>query len=77
MKKKESKNESKKETKKVKKVEKKENLFKEIKKEMSKVHFPNKKDMVKYSLATITFVLFFGIYFYVIELIMALIKSLV
>ena len=67
----------KKESKKVKKVEKKESLFKQIKKEMAKVHFPNKKDMVKYSLATISFVLFFGIYFYVIELVMALVKSLI
>ncbi|MBQ8472890.1 MAG: preprotein translocase subunit SecE [Bacilli bacterium] len=77
MKKKESKKEVKKDLKKEKKVEKKESLFKQIKKEMSKVHFPNKKDMVKYSLATISFVLFFGIYFYVIELVMALVKSLV
>ena len=61
--------------KKEKKDKKKESLFKQIKKEMSKVHFPNKKDMIKYSIATITFVIFFGIYFYVIELIMALIKS--
>ena len=68
----------KKETKKeVKKVGKKENLFKQIKKEMSKVHFPNKKDMIKYSVATISFVIFFGIYFYVIELIMALVKTLI
>ena len=77
MKKKESKKEVKKDIKKEKKVEQKESLFKQIKKEMSKVHFPNKKDMVKYSLATISFVLFFGIYFYVIELVMALVKSLV
>ena len=77
MKKKESKKEVKKDVKKVKKSEKKENLFKQIKKEMGKVHFPNKKDMVKYSLATISFVLFFGIYFYVIELVMALVKSLI
>ena len=78
MKKKESLKEVKKVDKKVKKEKKdkkKESLFKQIKKEMSKVHFPSKKDMIKYSLATITFVIFFGIYFYVIELIMALIKS--
>lgn len=55
---------------------KKESLFKSIKKEMSKVHFPSKKEMVKYSVATVSFVLFFGIYFYVIQLVMALVKSL-
>ncbi len=56
---------------------KKDGLFKQIKKEMSKVHFPNKKDMVKYSVATICFVIFFGVYFYLIELIMALVKTLI
>lgn len=81
MKKKEELKEVKKVSDKVKKVKKekkeknKESLFKQVKKEMSKVHFPSKKDMIKYSIATITFVIFFGIYFYVIELIMALIKS--
>ena len=56
---------------------KKDNLFKQIKKEMQKVHFPNKKDMVKYSIATIVFVLFFSGYFYLIEIAMAFIKSLI
>ena len=79
MKKKETKNEKKEVKKVVKKdkKEKKENLFKQIKKEMAKVHFPNKKDMIKYSIATISFVLFFGIYFYVIQLVMAFVKSLI
>ena len=61
----------------IKKKEKKENLFKQIKKEMSKVHFPTRKDMVKYSIATIVFVLFFAGYFYLIEVVMAFIKSLI
>ena len=38
---------------------------------------PNKKDMVKYSVATICFVIFFGVYFYLIELVMALVKTLI
>ena len=56
---------------------KKDSLFVEIKKEMQKVHFPSKKDMVKYSVATISFVIFFGIYFYLIQLAMAFIKSII
>ena len=60
-----------------KKKEKKDSLFKQIKKEMSKVHFPTKKDMIKYSIATIVFVIFFAGYFYLIELVMAFIKSLI
>ena len=60
-----------------KKVVKKDNLFLQIRKEMSKVHFPNKTDMIKYSIATISFVIFFGIYFYLIQLAMAFIKSII
>ena len=56
---------------------KKNSLFTEIKKEMEKVHFPSRKDMVKYSVATIVFVIFFALYFYAIELVMAFLKSLV
>ncbi|MBR3660427.1 MAG: preprotein translocase subunit SecE [Bacilli bacterium] len=56
---------------------KKESLFKQIKKEMQKVHFPSRKDMIKYSIATIAFVVFFAVYFYAIELVMAFIKSLI
>ena len=68
-----TKKESKKDDKKV----KKDSLFVEIKKEMQKVHFPSKKDMVKYSIATISFVIFFGVYFYLIQLAMAFIKSII
>lgn len=68
-----TKKESKKDVKKV----KKDSLFVEIKKEMQKVHFPSKKDMVKYSIATISFVIFFGVYFYLIQLAMAFIKSII
>ena len=79
--KKEEKKEVKKVSKKVKtkeaKKSKKEGLFTQIKKEMQKVHFPTRKDMVKYSIATIFFVVFFAGYFYLIELVMALIKSLI
>ncbi len=50
-------------------------FFKEVKKEMSKVKWPSRKEMVQYSIATITFIIFFGIFFYVIEIIMALLKA--
>ena len=59
------------------KKEKKESYLKQVKKEMAVTHFPNKKDMIKYSIATIFFVIFFGAYFYLIELIMAFVKSLI
>jgi len=45
--------------------------------EFKKVHWPNKKDMIKYSIATIVFVIFCGLFFYAIDVIFALIKSLI
>ena len=54
---------------------KKTSYFKEVKKEVSKVVWPSKKNMVKYSIAVIAFILFFSVFFYVIELIMALIEA--
>ena len=51
-------------------------FFGEVKKELSKVKWPSKKDMIKYSIATIVFVLFFGIFFYLIEVMMWALKNL-
>lgn len=53
------------------------NWFKSVGKEVSKVKWPSKKEMIKYSVATIVFVVFFALFFYVIELLMAFLKSLV
>ena len=67
----------KKETKKkdVKNTTKKASFFKEVKNEMSKVKWPSKKDMIKYSIATILFIIFFALFFYLIDLVMALLKE--
>ena len=47
-----------------------------VKSETKKVHWPNRKDMVKYSIATILFVLFCSLFFYAIDIIFAFLKSL-
>ena len=52
-------------------------FFSEVKKELGKVKWPTKKDMLKYSVATISFVIFFALFFYLIDLGVAFIKSLV
>jgi len=44
--------------------------------EFKKIHWPSKKDMVKYSIATVFFIIFFGLFFYIIDIIFALIQSL-
>ena len=54
---------------------KKPGFFKEVKAEMSKVKWPSRKDMVKYSIATIVFVIFFALFFYAIDFLLALLKE--
>lgn len=86
IKKKEKKKEIKKTTKKVvKNTQKKEkkSLFVRfrifchgVKSEFKKVHWPSKKDMVKYSIATIFFIIFCALFFYLIDVIFAFVQSL-
>lgn len=47
-------------------------FFGEVKKEVSKVKWPSRKDMVKYSIATISFIVFFALFFFIIDMIMAI-----
>ena len=72
---------SKKETKKEKKI--KVNIFKAIgkyfkgvAKETKRIKWTNGKELVKYSVASIMFVMFFGLYFYGIDWIALLVRSL-
>ena len=62
---------SKKNTKKV----SKKHFLGEVRSEMAKVKWPSKKDMVKYSIATIVFVIFFALFFYAIDMVIALLKE--
>ncbi len=48
-----------------------------VKSETAKVHWPGKNDMIKYSVATIVFIIFCSLFFYLIEVIFALIQSLI
>ena len=69
----------KKSTKKVesKNKEKKTNVNKTtLKSEFNKIKWPTKKEMVKYSVATILFIVFFALFFEIIQLIMAALKNL-
>ena len=52
------------------------NFFKDVKQEVSKVKWPTKKDMFKYSLTVILFIVFFALFFSAIDVVVALIKSL-
>ena len=44
--------------------------------EFHKVHWPTKENMIKYSKATIFFIVFFSLFFYLINVLFALIQSL-
>ena len=47
-----------------------------VKSEFSKVHWTSRKDLVRYSVATISFIIFFALFFYVIDIIFAFVQSL-
>lgn len=68
---------SKKETKKEGIFKRIKNWFKSVRKELSNVTWPSKKIMVKYTVATLLFIVFFSLFFYLIEIAMAFFKSLV
>ena len=55
---------------------KKESWFKGVVSEFKKVRWPNKKEMVKYSIATILFIIFFAVFFYLIDILLAFLHSL-
>lgn len=47
-----------------------------VKSEAGKVHWPTKKDMFKYSIATVLFIVFCSLFFYIIDVIFALVQSI-
>ena len=47
-----------------------------VKSEAVSVHWPSKKEMVKYSIATICFIIFCALFFYAIDIIFALVQSI-
>ena len=65
------------------KKEKKENVFKRIGKyfkgvgkEIKRIKWTERNDLLKYTLCTLGFVIFFGVYFYAIDWIVLLVRSL-
>ena len=55
---------------------KKESWWHGVKSEFKKVRWPSKKEMIKYSIATICFIIFFAVFFWIIEMIAYLIKTM-
>ena len=49
--------------------------FKGVKKEISRIRWTSKKELVKYSVSTVAFMIFFGVFLYAIDLLVALLRS--
>lgn len=52
-------------------------FFADVKGELKKVRWPNKKEMLKYSIATISIMIMFGLFYTIIDLASAGIKMLI
>ena len=52
-------------------------FFKGVDKERKMVRWPNGKDMVKYSVMVLTLMAFFGLYFYLLDVLFTFLKGLV
>ena len=50
--------------------------FRGVGKEIKRIRWTSGKELFKYSLASIVFLVFFGLYFYIIDVIVVLIRSL-
>ena len=53
----------------------KKSFWHEVKAEMKKVKWPTKKEMIKYSITTLIFILLFAGFFYIIDVLFALLKG--
>ena len=64
-----------KKTKKEKKNVKKESFFEGVRSEMSKVKWPTKKEVLKYTVATLVFMIVLVLFFVLLTLLMSLIRE--
>ena len=55
----------------------KESYFKQVKGELKKVKWPTRKELIKYTISTLVFVIFFALFFYGIETLFAFVKGLI
>lgn len=52
-------------------------FFHGVKKEVSRIHWPNKKILVNYSLVCVLLIIFFGVYFYGLDALFAFLKGVI
>ena len=54
---------------------KNESFISQVEKELGKVKWPTKKEMIKYSVTTLCFILFFALFFFGMETLFAFIEG--
>lgn len=59
------------------KNEENKSYLKEVKSEMKKVKWPTKKEMMKYTISTLSFIVLFALFFFGIESLFAFVKGLI
>ena len=52
-------------------------FYNEVKSELKKVKWPSKKEMLKYSISTLCFIILFALFFFGIESLFAFVKGLI
>ena len=52
-------------------------FYSEVKSELKKVKWPSKKEMLKYSISTLCFIILFALFFFGIESLFAFVKGLI
>lgn len=52
------------------------NYFVGVKKEMGRIRWTKPKDLAKYTVSTLSFMIFFGIFFTVIDLVVTFLRSI-
>lgn len=50
-------------------------FFHGVRKEGSRIHWPNRKDLTKYSVICIVLIVFFGAYFFALDALFAFLKG--
>ena len=51
------------------------NYFKGVNKELKRIRWTSGKELAKYSLTAVLFMLFLGVYFYAIDMLVSLLRS--
>lgn len=51
-------------------------FFKNVKKEMEKVKWPSKNNMLKYTFTAVSFIFFFAIFYAALDVVIALVKAM-